>query len=194
MPLTARSWICGLTVALAGVSGWARAGPGAPQPIHIEVHAAKRAAYRVPDSIFGTFLEPIGNSTYNGLWAEILQNASFEENLWSVPAMERMVKDDPQLRRASELGLPAPWEPLDARQGNRYEARWGDAANSWRSLAILGLPGAETGVRQQVYLPMPREVRYLGSIYIKHLSGAAGVEVSLRRRDHPEDEIGRAHV
>src|SRR5207237_5994879 len=40
----------------------------------IEIDARKAASYTIPRTIFGTFLEPIGNSTYNGLWAELLQN------------------------------------------------------------------------------------------------------------------------
>jgi alpha-N-arabinofuranosidase len=87
-----------------------------------------------------------------------------------------------------------PWEPLDARQGNRYEPRWEDAANSSRSLAIYGLPGAETGVKQQVFLPAYRELQYQGSIYVKHLSGPDGIEVSIRRRNHPEEVLSRSKL
>jgi alpha-N-arabinofuranosidase len=73
-----------------------------PAPVKIEVDAAQRANYQIPRTIFGSFLEPIGNSTYNGLWAEILQNPSFEENLWSAPAVVRMLRENPELARASE--------------------------------------------------------------------------------------------
>lgn len=171
---------------LAEVNGFPKTQSG---PIHVQVHANQPAAYTIPRTIFGSFLEPIGNSTYNGLWAEILQNPSFEENLWGVPEIERMVKEEPQLGRASQLGLPLPWEPLNYSQGNRYEPRWGDAANSWRSLDILGLPDAETGVRQRVFLPAQRELQYKGSIYVKHLSGPNAINVSLRRRDHPNEVL-----
>src|SRR5581483_10367678 len=134
----------------------------------------------IPRTVFGTFLEPIGNSTYNGLWAEILQNPSLEENLWNAEAVAHMIQEEPQLARASQLGLPLPWEPLDQTEGNRYEPRWGDAANSWRSLAIFGLPGKATGIKQQVYLPLHRELEYRGSLYAKNLSGPAELSVSLR--------------
>ena len=151
--------------------------------IRIEVHANRKAPYTIPRTIFGTFLEPIGNSTYNGLWAEILQNPSLEENLWSAAAIARMLDEQPSLSLASHLGLPLPWEPLDPKQGNRYEPRWGDAANSWRSLVVFGVPGSETGIKQQVFLPVHRELRYKGSLYAKRLSGANGLEISLRRRN-----------
>src|ERR1700731_3558234 len=96
----------------------------------IQVDATKTRNYTVPRSIFGTFLEPIGNSTYNGLWAELLENPSFEDNPWSAGAIHRMLEREPSLMRSSQMGLPLPWEPLDYAQGARYEARWNDAANS----------------------------------------------------------------
>ncbi len=162
--------------------------------VHIEVHADQHADYTIPRTIYGSFLEPIGNSTYNGLWAEILQNPSFEENLWGAREIERMVREEPQLQRSSQLGLPLPWEPLNYSQGNRYEPRWGEAANSWRSLDILGLPNAQTGVRQRVFLPIHRELKYKGSIYVKHLSGPSGIDISLRRRDRPDEVFCHAKI
>ncbi|HBY59338.1 MAG TPA: hypothetical protein DEH78_05920, partial [Solibacterales bacterium] len=44
----------------------------------IRIDPSRRAPRPVPRTIFGTFLEPIGNSIYNGLWAQILENPSFE--------------------------------------------------------------------------------------------------------------------
>jgi alpha-L-arabinofuranosidase len=164
------------------------------RPVTIEIHAGRKANHEIPRTIFGTFLEPIGNSTYNGLWAEILQNPSFEENLWSVSNVRQMVRAEPELNRASELGLPLPWEPLNANEGNRYEPRWGDAANSWRSLAILGVPKQATGIKQKVFLPAHRELHYTGSIYLKHLSGPNTVTVSLAVRNHPDQVLAHTVI
>ncbi len=165
--------------------------PGAAQTVFtrtsaavakIEIDAAKPAGYQIPRTIYGTFLEPIGRSTYGGLWAQLLENPSFEAGLWSVDQIRRMVDQQPDLARASRLGLPLPWEPLEYAQQQRYEPRWGDAANSSRSLMIMALPGKQTGVRQEVYLPAHRVRRYKGSLYAKHLSGPPAVEVSIRKR------------
>jgi alpha-N-arabinofuranosidase len=164
------------------------------RPVTIQIHAERKANFQVPRTIFGTFLEPIGNSTYNGLWAEILQNPSFEENLWSVGNIERMVREEPALSRSSGLGLPLPWEPLDVSQGNRYEPRWSDAANSWRSLAVFGVPKQVTGVKQKVYLPTHRELHYTGSLYVKHLSGPSTVAILLEVRNHPDQILARASI
>ncbi|MFT4114342.1 alpha-L-arabinofuranosidase C-terminal domain-containing protein, partial [Silvibacterium sp.] len=132
------------------------------------------------------FLEPIGNSTYNGLWAEVLENPSLEENLWNTAHIEQMLRDQPELADASRLGLPLPWKPLDPRQENRYEAHWGNAANSWRSLEVIGVPGEPTGIAQRVYLPIHRELKYEGSLWAKHLLGPATLTIQIRRHNAPE--------
>lgn len=157
-----------------------------PQTATIDVDAAQVDSHPIPRTIFGTFLEPIGNSTYNGLWAELLQNPSFESGLWSAERIGEMVREEPELVGASALALPTPWEPLNAGQGNRYEIHYGDAANSWQSLRVFGVPGQATGIKQKVYLPIHRTHEYAGSFYAKHLSGDNTVTVSLRARDQAE--------
>jgi alpha-L-arabinofuranosidase len=157
-----------------------------PQIATIDVDAADVGSREIPRTIFGTFLEPIGNSTYNGLWAELLQNPSLEAGLWSPVRIAAMLHDNPELRHASDLALPLPWEPLDAHQGNRYEIHYGDAANSWQSLRIFGVPGEPTGIRQEVYLPIHRTREYTGSLYAKHLSGDSHITVALLVRDKSE--------
>jgi len=151
--------------------------------LHIVVHADRPAATEIPTTIFGSFLEPIGRSTYGGLWAEIVENGSLEDGLWSASAVTNMVREQPELLRGSQLGLPLPWEPLVSGQGNRYEPRWSDVANSSRSLEIMALPTGETGIRQRIYLPIQRTLEYDGSIWVKHLSGPAGLSASIRPHD-----------
>jgi alpha-L-arabinofuranosidase len=121
-----------------------------------------------------------------GLWADALTNPSFEENLWSARRIVEMIKEEPALARASVLGLPLPWEPLDYGQGARYEPRWNDAANSFRSLLIMALPAKETGIRQKVYLPVHRVLRYNASVYAKPVSGPGSLEISIRERNKPD--------
>src|SRR6516165_8145497 len=148
----------------------------------ITIDASKPASYKIPRTIFGTFLEPIGNSIYNGLWAELLENPSFEDNLWTAPNIRDMIHERPELADSSELALPLPWEPLDRSEGARYAPEWDDTANSSRSLLLISLPDQPTGVRQRIYLPAYRTLHYIGSIYLKSLSGPAEVEVSIRKR------------
>ncbi|HET8635515.1 MAG TPA: hypothetical protein VFL96_01555, partial [Acidobacteriaceae bacterium] len=131
-----------------------------PPVATIRVDAGQSAGAPIPRTIFGSFLEPIGNSTYNGLWAGLLENPSLEAGMWDAPHVEQMLKQNPDLNRASQLGLPLPWEPLNENQGNRYEPVYGHAANSWRSLIVMGVPGQPTGIRQRVYLPVQRTLSY----------------------------------
>ena len=154
----------------------------------VEVDASQ-TLHAIPRTIYGTFLEPIGNSIYGGLWAQMLANPSFEDNLWSADRIRQMLAERPELAQSSNMGLPLPWEPLDSAQGWRYEPRWGDAANSARSLLIMALPGKQTGVRQEVYLPVHRVLRYTGSLYAKPVSGPKEIEVSLRKRNHPDEVL-----
>lgn len=157
-----------------------------PTIARIKVDVAHPEERSIPPTIFGTFLEPIGNSTYNGLWAEVLENPSFEAGLWSAGNVQNMLHERPELRRSSELGAPLPWEVLDPGQGNRYEYRYGDAANSSRSFFMMGLPGKLTGIKQRVYLPVHRELVYKASVYARHLDGAQGLIIALKKRDSGE--------
>jgi len=152
----------------------------------IDIDASKAASQPIPRTIFGTFLEPIGNSTYNGLWAELLENPSFEAGLWSPEKTADMLRERPELHRSSGVAIPLPWEPLDTRQGNRYEVHYGDAANSWQSLLVLAVPGEPTGIKQRVYLPIHRTLDYQGSFYARHIGGQAGVVVALKMHDQEE--------
>ena len=151
--------------------------------IHID---ARKTLHAIPRSIYGTFLEPIGNSTYNGLWAQVLQNPSFEENLWESKQIAEIIKDRPELAKSSGMALPLPWEPLDYTQGSRYAPEWNQAANSYRSLLLMALPDHETGVRQSVYLPIHRVAKYTGSVYLKSVSGPAEVQISIRKSNRKD--------
>ena len=171
---------------------FAQSQPAAETIVQIDV--SKTANYSIPRSIFGTFLEPIGNSTYNGLWAELLRNPSFEDSLWDVKHVAEMAKDDPELSRASEMALPLPWEPLRYAQGSRYAPQWNDAANSYRSLLLMALPNKQTGIRQKVYLPVYRVSHYIGSVYLKPVSGPGRIDVSLRERNNPDHVFDRREL
>ncbi len=154
-----------------------------PKVATIDIDSSAVQQRSIPRTIFGTFLEPIGNSTYNGLWAEVLQNPSLEEGLWSAQNVTEMLRERPELRRASELSLPLPWEPLNGAQGNRYEVHSGDAANSWLSLKVFAVPGKTTGIKQKIYLPIHRTPDYVGSFYARHLSGNTTILVALCLRE-----------
>jgi alpha-N-arabinofuranosidase len=162
-------------------------------PGTIQVHITAPAQEQLlPPTLFGSFLEPIGHSTYGGLWADVVENPSFENGLWSAGNVEAMLKADPELRDASQLGLPLPWRPLYPEQGHRYAPVREDAANSYQSLLLMAMPGKETGIAQTVYLPVHRELSYHGSVWIRHVSGDKAVGISLRRHADPEQTLASA--
>jgi alpha-L-arabinofuranosidase len=145
--------------------------------------------HEIPSTLFGSFLEPIGHSTYGGLWANVVENPSFEEGLWSAENLEAKWNSETELRAASSLGLPTPWEPLYPAEGSRYAPIRGDAANSAQSMLLMSLPGREVGILEQVYLPFHRELKYNGSLWLKHVDGNDSVRLSLRRHAHPAEVL-----
>ena len=148
----------------------------------------------IPPTVFGSFLEPIETAVYGGLWADVLENGSFEEGLWSLASLDTMEHERPELRHASELGLPTPWEPLHTADGSRYLPVRGDAANATQSVLIMGLPGKEVGIRQRVYLSPQRELHYTGALWLKHVRGGPAVRIALRRHTHPEEIFASQYV
>jgi alpha-L-arabinofuranosidase len=153
-----------------------------PKVVEIRVDPAGNLG-TVPPRLFGTFIEPIDYSINNGVIAEILVNGSLEAGLWNHAMLEQMFRDQPELIESTNTtGIPVPWQPLNRAAGNRYELHVGDAANSWQSLEIMGTPGDLTGIKQRVYLPVPRTYSYTVSLYAKHVSGPSRVNVSLRSR------------
>jgi alpha-N-arabinofuranosidase len=72
---------------------------------------------------------------------------------------------------------------LNPAAGNRYELHVAHAANSWQSLEIMGQPEDLTGIKQKVYLPVQRVLRYKVSVYARHVSGPAGLTFMLRDRE-----------
>ncbi len=159
--------------------------------ITLETHTPEHV---IPRTLFGTFLEPIGNSTYNGLWAESLRNPSLEPELWSAENVHKLLEQQPELGRASGLGLPLPWEPLDPKQGNRYDPRRRDAANSDQALEIFGLPRHVVGIKQLVYLPSARERHYTASLYAKGTGAEVALTVALHKRNEPGAVLAEAPV
>jgi len=184
----------------------------------VTVDTTRPANFSLPPTLFGTFTENIWDAVYGGVWAQILHNPSFEpeflnaQNTLDTVRYGRIVTDpsfgsgfvrvEPlaeessefkgRFLRSTEQGLPIPWEAL-RRAGVRYEPRAGDAANSERSLLLMGLDGREVGIRQGIYLPIHRTASYKGSLWTKTIgSQAVNLNVSIRRRDRPDEILANA--
>lgn len=183
-----------VSAVLPAGSQMAESSPGPPdKPIAIRV-SRPDTRQEIPATLFGSFLEPIGHSTYGGLWANVVENPSFEEGLWSAENLEMQWNSRPGLRAASSLGLPTPWEPLDPAQGSRYAPVRGNAANSAQSVLLMSLPGKEVGILQRIYLPVHRELKYNGSLWLKRVEGNCLVKLSLRHHDRPQEVLATSVV
>jgi alpha-L-arabinofuranosidase len=171
-------------VLLCAASAVAQITQSKPMPKVVEIRVDSAGSLgTVPPRIFGTFIEPIDYSIDNGVIAEILVNGSLEAGLWNHAMLEQMFRDQPELiGSTNSTGIPIPWQSLNSAAGNRFELHVGDAANSWQSLEIMGTPDDLTGIKQRVYLPVPRTYGYTASLYAKHVSGPSRVDVSLRSR------------
>lgn len=157
---------------------------GKPMPGKVTLHVAAAGTEKIAPEVFGSFLEPIGNSINNGISAEILVNRSLEGGLWNHVNLENMFREEPELVASSnETGIPIPWQSLNKAAGNRFELHVGHAANSWQSLEIMGQPHELTGIKQKVYLPVQRVRGYRVSLYAKHISGPTALRVSFRDRE-----------
>ncbi|MGH9397736.1 MAG: alpha-L-arabinofuranosidase C-terminal domain-containing protein, partial [Terriglobia bacterium] len=150
----------------------------------IEVDASQPASYRVPRTVYGTFLEDIGRSIFGGVSAELLDNPSLENYDASLATLARRFSS-PEFQYSSKIGLPLPWLPLWEKEDRRYEPRWGGAANSSRYLYLMGLAGREVGIRQSVYLPIERERNYQGVLFAQPTEGSQALMVSFRRHNEP---------
>ena len=179
-----RTACCSLIVSFVSAASLAQITQSKPMPKVIEIHVDPVGNLgTVPARIFGTFIEPIDNSIDNGVIAEILVNGSLEAGLWNHAMLEQIFRDQPDLVESSNsTGIPIPWQSLNRTAGNRFELHVGDAANSWQSLEIMGTPSELTGIKQRVYLPVPRTFGYNISLYAKHLSGPSRLSASFRSR------------
>src|SRR5438552_4824498 len=153
----------------------------------ITVFPAERAAYRIPRPIYGTFLEHIGESVFGGVSAQLLDNPSLEP----YPATPEVINQRfsaAAFRESTQFNLPLPWLPLRP-AGRRYDLRSGNAANSTSFLYLMGLAGREVGIRQSVYLPVERELRYQGVLFASAAEGAVTLSLSFRRHDRPAEVL-----
>ena len=181
----------------------------------IEIRAGERSTFRIPRTVYGTFMEHIGNEVFGGILAQILDNPSLEDYPANLRTLFAGFSGEAFLR-STEMGLPLPWLPL-RKSGWRYEPRRGGAANSDAYLYLMGVPTtqknidpadyvrqnwlwisvpqqAETGIRQTVYLPVERVLEYRGTLYASSAEGPVRLNASIRRKDDPDSVLATAAI
>ncbi|HZU27258.1 MAG TPA: alpha-L-arabinofuranosidase C-terminal domain-containing protein [Bryobacteraceae bacterium] len=176
--------------ALSLIIGLVRA--AGPDVSRIRVNLDRPQVLRIPRTIYGTFLEHIGRSIFGGLSAQLLDNPSLE-HYPARPAVVDRQFSGAAFRESTSLNLPLPWLPL-RHAGRRYESRSGHAVNSESYLYVMGLPSREVGIRQTVYLPTERQLKYTGSLFALAAEGAVGLTAAFRRRDKPDDVLASTRL
>ncbi|MGH9452812.1 MAG: alpha-L-arabinofuranosidase C-terminal domain-containing protein [Terriglobia bacterium] len=163
------------------------------QSARIEIDAAKTTTFRIPRTIYGTFLEDIGHSVFGGVSSQLLDNPSFESYDASLRTLNERFSS-PEFMASTQRGLPLPWLPLRASQGWRYEPRWGRATNSSRYLYLMGMADQEVGIRQTIYIPIERQKDYEGIIFASSEDGSLALELSFRRKNAADVVLASAKV
>ena len=158
----------------------------------IIVSPDKRASFKIPRTIYGTFLEHIRQSVYGGVSAELLENPSLEAHPASLDYVSRRFGAN-EYRQSARLNLPMAWLPLSP-AGRRYELRSGSAANSSDYLYVMGMPGREIGIRQPVYLPVERQLEYHGLLFALADAGPIALNVSFRQHDNADRILSQSNL
>jgi alpha-N-arabinofuranosidase len=173
----------------------------------IDIRAGQQSSFRIPRTVYGIYTENVGNEIYGGLAAQLLENPSLEDYHASAQVMSTRFADRAFAESLNE-GLPLPWQPL-RNVGKRYESIFGaGAANSDRYIYMIGLPHPEPkgikgrptitteelGIRQGIYLPVHRELEYMGSLFASSVEGPVRLMVSFRTRDNPDKILASTEV
>jgi alpha-N-arabinofuranosidase len=173
----------------------------------IEIRAGQQSSFRIPRTVYGIYTENVGNEIYGGVSAQLLENPSLEDYHASLQVMNARFADPAFVESLNE-GLPLPWQPL-RNVGKRYESIFGaGAANSDRYIYLIGLPHPEPkgikgrpnvtteelGIRQGIYLPVHRELEYMGSLFASSAEGPVRLTVSFRPRNNPDNILTSTDV
>ena len=165
----------------------------------IDIRAGRQSSFKIPRTVYVIYTENGGNGNSESISAQLLENPSLENYHASLQVLKARFSD-PDFVRSLNEGLPLPWQPLRD-VGKRYESIFGGgAANSDRYIYMIGLPHPEPkgydarlkitteelGIRQGIYLPVHRELEYMGSLFASSVEGPVKLMVSFRTRDNPD--------
>ena len=129
----------------------------------IEVYAANVSYKPISKYLFGKFLEHHGGGDlvgciYHGIWAQILDNPSFEESqFFGVPLSTR----------AKYRYIAYRWKKFGS--GNVTYSLEKDCVGSGTSqrISVFSLDTPRVGIQQSIYMPLHREDNYQLSLWVK---------------------------
>src|ERR1017187_5792698 len=86
----------------------------------IEIRAGQQSSFRIPRTVYGIYMENLGNTVFGGVSAQLLENPSLEDYHAPLQVLNTRFSD-PAFVNSLDVGLPLPWLPLRD-SGKRYEA------------------------------------------------------------------------
>jgi alpha-N-arabinofuranosidase len=169
--LTCASWIATI-LACADLSATATR---ADEPATLEVEVGKPGV-AIPAGFFGLMTEEINHSYDGGLFAELIQNRTFQ---------------DPGPRRN---GAPIHWAAVGSGKATTDET---DPVSSALPVSLrLDLAGSESGVANDGYwgIPVRPDLTYTGSFYAKGGGGFAGAVTASIRTDDGDVAVAKGET
>lgn len=156
----------------------------------LDVDPAHRAAEPIPRLLFGKFTEHLGRNIYNGQWAQVLRNPSFER--WNyfartkkdLPGVYRQVRPlVPELVRSDPDEVAAWW--LAFGKGEvRYELdRHARNSELCQRIEVARVDSPTVGVEQPIFLPTHRTGRYQASLWVRTKGAGGRLHLAVVARD-----------
>jgi len=159
----------------------------------------KEVAKPISKYLFGKFTEHLGRNVYRGMWAQILQNPSFEPPCFFANKIDFLEKrlnnlDNlfPNIRLLESFrnGVAYGWARYG--EGNVLYSLVPDCVGSWTSqrIEVRSLNTDGIGIQQLIFLPLHREDEYELRVWIKgNVEVRVAVETAEDKRRLGEETI-----
>jgi alpha-N-arabinofuranosidase len=168
----------------------------------IHIHAQDKARKPITRYMYGKFTEHLGRNIYGGMWAQILNNPSFEGwHFWG----ENSEDIDRRLRHYAErLGITnitdsrdkgiAPWWLAHGSGEVTYELDT-NAFNSElaQKIVVDSLEGYEAGIKQILFLPLHREKDY-ELIFYSHSEKSCTLNIAIRKAEDENHKLAMSQI
>ncbi len=169
---------------------WWTFAPSAGDACEIKIDAADKAPRPVSRLLYGKFAEHLWRNIYHGMWAQLLENPSFEE--WKFfgetreKALGTIARFQPGAgqkdREASlERGIALGWFPLGEGQVEYACPKEPVNAEQCQRFEVKSLKGEEAGILQPLCMPLHREGAYTLSFHARGDTQGKELRVSVRK-------------
>ena len=129
----------------------------------------KEVARPISKYLFGKFTEHLGRNIYRGMWAQILENPSFEPHCFfanNIEALKERLRHienffpSVNLFESFQNGVAYGWARYG--EGDVTYSLVADCVGSWASqkIEVHSLTTHNVGIQQPIFLPLHREDKY----------------------------------